>query len=279
MTLDVASHVFVEKFGAAFFSSFTAFGKALNQYMKNGYVVFVRSFSIRCTNAVLRYEWPSGEFENSATLKTGTPEHAIQKVSRNAEWLVREFEMHTSYHCGRREILEGDGRFLDVVCQMTTYAWSVVLRRFGPRPPKLHYGSGGKNKSCLYSGCNLMIMSDSMIIHKLGINIIIIIATRSAKKAFYDADLDRSTDVSDQMNNPHEGVHALSGRKYVLIKTTDTTQLFMSSILDLFLGRDGRVCFLPKVAPEQKPERTNRRIVQTILWTHRGQQNTLSNFR
>ncbi|GAA53929.1 hypothetical protein CLF_111643 [Clonorchis sinensis] len=68
-----------------------------------------------------------------------TREHATQKVSRHAEWLMREFNMHTSYHCDQRQILEGDNYVLNVVCRMTRYAYSLVLRHLGPRPPRLHY--------------------------------------------------------------------------------------------------------------------------------------------
>ncbi|GAA54741.1 hypothetical protein CLF_105272 [Clonorchis sinensis] len=50
-----------------------------------------------------------------------TLELAIQKVSRHAERLMREFYMHTSYHCDRRLFLEGDGYVLNVVCRMTTW--------------------------------------------------------------------------------------------------------------------------------------------------------------
>ncbi|GAA51446.1 hypothetical protein CLF_106150 [Clonorchis sinensis] len=75
-----------------------------------------------------------------------TLQHAIQKVSRQAEWLMREFEMHTSYHCARRQIHEGDGYVLNVVCRMTTYACSLVLRHSRPRPPSLPYDSVGINK-------------------------------------------------------------------------------------------------------------------------------------
>ncbi|GAA51633.1 pol-related protein [Clonorchis sinensis] len=57
MASDVAARAFSEKFGAVSFSPFTEFGNALNQYMKENYVVFVRSSSNRSTNAVLRYEW------------------------------------------------------------------------------------------------------------------------------------------------------------------------------------------------------------------------------
>ncbi|KAG5441873.1 hypothetical protein CSKR_106319 [Clonorchis sinensis] len=37
-----------------------------------------------------------------------------------AKWLMREFEMHTPYHSDGRQILEGDGYVLNVVCQITT---------------------------------------------------------------------------------------------------------------------------------------------------------------
>ncbi|GAA48614.1 hypothetical protein CLF_101822 [Clonorchis sinensis] len=43
-----------------------------------------------------------------------TLEHAIRKVSRHAEWLMREFEVHTPHHCDRRQILESDGYVLNV---------------------------------------------------------------------------------------------------------------------------------------------------------------------
>ncbi|GAA48192.1 hypothetical protein CLF_101296 [Clonorchis sinensis] len=75
-----------------------------------------------------------------------TLEHAIKKMSRHAEWLMREFEMHTSYHCDRRQILEGDGYVLNVVCRMTMYACCLVLRHLGPRPPRLPYDSVGTNE-------------------------------------------------------------------------------------------------------------------------------------
>ncbi|GAA55403.1 hypothetical protein CLF_107837 [Clonorchis sinensis] len=78
-----------------------------------------------------------------------TLEHAIQKVSRHAEWLVREIEMHTLYHCDRRQILEGEGYILNVVCRMTTYACSLVLRHLGPRPPRLPCDSVSTNKYML----------------------------------------------------------------------------------------------------------------------------------
>ncbi|GAA56447.1 hypothetical protein CLF_110911 [Clonorchis sinensis] len=76
-----------------------------------------------------------------------TLDHAIQKVSRHAEWLMREFETHTLYHCGRRKILEDYGYVLNVVCRMTTYARSLVLRQLGPRPPTLPHNSVGTNKA------------------------------------------------------------------------------------------------------------------------------------
>ncbi|GAA49175.1 hypothetical protein CLF_102626 [Clonorchis sinensis] len=57
MASETASDAFVENLGAVSFSSFKAFEKALNEYMKNNYVVFVRSSSNRSTNSVLRYEW------------------------------------------------------------------------------------------------------------------------------------------------------------------------------------------------------------------------------
>ncbi|GAA54049.1 hypothetical protein CLF_111999, partial [Clonorchis sinensis] len=46
----------------------------------------------------------------------------------------------------KRQIIEGDGYVLNVVCQMTTYACSLVLRHLGLRPPRLPYDSVGTNK-------------------------------------------------------------------------------------------------------------------------------------
>ncbi|GAA50703.1 hypothetical protein CLF_104928 [Clonorchis sinensis] len=57
MASEVAAMGFAEKFGAVSFSSFTEVENALNQYMKENYVAFVRSPSSRSSNAVLRYEW------------------------------------------------------------------------------------------------------------------------------------------------------------------------------------------------------------------------------
>ncbi|GAA50670.1 hypothetical protein CLF_104887 [Clonorchis sinensis] len=75
-----------------------------------------------------------------------TLEHAIRKVSRHAEWLMLEFEMHTSYHCDRRQILVGDGYFLNVVCRMTRYGCFLFLKHLGPRSPRLPYDIVGTNK-------------------------------------------------------------------------------------------------------------------------------------
>ncbi|GAA57436.1 hypothetical protein CLF_112718 [Clonorchis sinensis] len=42
-------------------------------------------------------------------------EHAIQKVPQHSEWLMREYEMHITYYCDRREIYEGGSYVLRVV--------------------------------------------------------------------------------------------------------------------------------------------------------------------
>ncbi|GAA54916.1 hypothetical protein CLF_106122 [Clonorchis sinensis] len=42
------------------------------------------------------------------------------KVSLCAKWLTQEYEIRASYHCDRREILEGDGYVLNVVCRIIT---------------------------------------------------------------------------------------------------------------------------------------------------------------
>ncbi|GAA52446.1 PRELI domain-containing protein 1 mitochondrial, partial [Clonorchis sinensis] len=53
----MASRIFVEKLGDVFFSSFAAFNKALKEYVKDSYVVFVLSSSNRSANTFLRYKW------------------------------------------------------------------------------------------------------------------------------------------------------------------------------------------------------------------------------
>ncbi|GAA54559.1 hypothetical protein CLF_103842 [Clonorchis sinensis] len=45
-----------------------------------------------------------------------------------------------------RQILESDGYVLNVACQMTTCACSLVLRHLGPRPPILPYDGVGTDK-------------------------------------------------------------------------------------------------------------------------------------
>ncbi|GAA51168.1 hypothetical protein CLF_105670 [Clonorchis sinensis] len=66
-------------------------------------------------------------------------EHAIQKVSQHSEWLMREYEMHTTYYCDRRKIRERDRYVLPVVSQMTTYAANQVLRHIGTCTSNLIY--------------------------------------------------------------------------------------------------------------------------------------------
>ncbi|GAA53580.1 hypothetical protein CLF_110557, partial [Clonorchis sinensis] len=66
-------------------------------------------------------------------------EHAIQKVFQHSEWLMREYEMHTTYYCDRREIREGDSYVLRVVSRMATYAANQVLRHIGTCTPNLIY--------------------------------------------------------------------------------------------------------------------------------------------
>ncbi|GAA56094.1 hypothetical protein CLF_109895, partial [Clonorchis sinensis] len=110
---------------------------------QSGMVHFVNVTNNRLENAEGRLK---DRVHHADTLK-----HAIQKVSRQAEWLMRQFELHTSYHCDRREILEGDSYVLNVVCRKTTYACSLVLRHLGPRPPSLPYDSVGTNKRSIGS--------------------------------------------------------------------------------------------------------------------------------
>ncbi|GAA49607.1 hypothetical protein CLF_103285 [Clonorchis sinensis] len=75
-----------------------------------------------------------------------TLERAIEKVARHAEWFMQGFELHTSYHCDGRQLLEGDGYVLNVFSRMTTYACPLVLRHFRPRLSRLPYDSVGTNK-------------------------------------------------------------------------------------------------------------------------------------
>ncbi|GAA49484.1 hypothetical protein CLF_103123 [Clonorchis sinensis] len=96
MASEVAAQASAEKFGAVSVSSFTAFEDALTQYMKENYVVFVRSSSNRSTNAVLRYEWvyykcsrrpprpaKSRGIRRSYTRSTGCPVRFCLRWQRN----------------------------------------------------------------------------------------------------------------------------------------------------------------------------------------------------
>ncbi|GAA47856.1 hypothetical protein CLF_100887 [Clonorchis sinensis] len=73
-----------------------------------------------------------------------TLERAIQKVSRHVEWLMREFELHTSYHCDGRQILVGDGYVLTVVCRMTIFFLSLL-----PNPATMAVGFQPTKKGIL----------------------------------------------------------------------------------------------------------------------------------
>ncbi|GAA57088.1 hypothetical protein CLF_112126, partial [Clonorchis sinensis] len=97
-----------------------------------------------------RLEKANGRF-NDRVHHADTLQHAVQKVSWHAEWLMREFEMHTSYLCDGQEILEGDGYILTGVCRMTAYACSLILRHLGPRSPMLPYDCWHKQDFCLAS--------------------------------------------------------------------------------------------------------------------------------
>ncbi|KER19358.1 hypothetical protein T265_11846 [Opisthorchis viverrini] len=93
-------------------------------YAQSGIIHFDNVTNNRLANA-------DGRLENRVH-HWDTLEHARQKLSSNAEWLAREYEMHMSYQCDRREILESDDYVLDVVCRLTTYACSLVLRHLRP---------------------------------------------------------------------------------------------------------------------------------------------------
>ncbi|GAA51277.1 hypothetical protein CLF_105819 [Clonorchis sinensis] len=92
---------------------------------------------------------PSGECQWSPE-KPGAPFlHTVAHHTEgalHAEWHTREVVMHTSYHCDRRVLLEGDGYLLNVVCRMATCACSLVLRHLLLRPPSLPYHTVGTNK-------------------------------------------------------------------------------------------------------------------------------------
>ncbi|GAA52069.1 hypothetical protein CLF_107288 [Clonorchis sinensis] len=109
-------------------------------HAQSGVVNFGSVISNRLGNANGRLK---GRVHHADTL-----EHVIQKMSRHAEWLMRKVEMHTSYHSDKRQILDGDGYVLNVVCQVTTYACSLVFRHLETRPLRLPYDSVGTNKNC-----------------------------------------------------------------------------------------------------------------------------------
>ncbi|GAA54286.1 hypothetical protein CLF_113563 [Clonorchis sinensis] len=164
-----------------------------------------------------------------------TLEHAIQKVSRHAEWLMREFEMHTSYHCDRRQIIEGDGYDLNVVCRMTTYACSLVLRYLGPRPPRMPYGSVGTNKLLpVTAGVQRIAyhITPTVMMVKLARCAVVlfrlvlqagpsekrkgVLATRSAKRASCDVDLDLSAESQHSVSRKSVCVRVFGSKEELL---------------------------------------------------------------
>ncbi|KAG5448017.1 hypothetical protein CSKR_106612 [Clonorchis sinensis] len=119
-------------------------------YITQKWAIHARSGMVHFGNVTNnRLENANGRLKDRVH-RADTLEHSIKKVSRNAEWLVREFEMHTPYHCERRQILADYGYVLNVVCRTTTYAYSLVLRHLGPQPPRLPYDSVGINKARLW---------------------------------------------------------------------------------------------------------------------------------
>ncbi|GAA57726.1 hypothetical protein CLF_113127 [Clonorchis sinensis] len=180
MASKVASRAFAEKFGAVSLSFFTAFEKAFTQCRKDSYVNLcvhpvAKAPALFCVTNVCnineagdlkeqRKVGDSGEAKNGLYTKSAMVhfgnvtnnrlenatgrlkdqahcshklEHAIQRVPRNAEWLMRESGMQTLYHRDLRHFLEA------------------------PRPSRKRKG---------------------------------LLAARSAKRASYDVDLDRSTE-------------------------------------------------------------------------------------
>ncbi|KER25729.1 hypothetical protein T265_06899 [Opisthorchis viverrini] len=74
----MASEVaFVEKFVGVSFSSFMAFEKTLNEYLKDNFVIFERSSSNRSTNIILRYEWVYYKCSRRPPRKTESHEQLV----------------------------------------------------------------------------------------------------------------------------------------------------------------------------------------------------------
>ncbi|GAA51363.1 hypothetical protein CLF_105992 [Clonorchis sinensis] len=173
-----------------------------------------------------RLENANGRFKDRVH-HADTLEHAIHKVSRHVEWLMQEFKMHTSYQCDRRQILEGDGDVLNVVCRMTTYACSLVLRHLGPRPPRLPYDSVGTNKLLPVTA------GVQRIAYHITPTVMMVKLARCAVMLFRLV----LKDVESPMSTAHQG-RTLSGRIYVLTKNTDKIEVFISYNLCLRLFPD-----------------------------------------
>lgn len=75
-------------------------------------------------------------------------QHAIQRVSNHSAALLREYELHATYHCDRREVLCGDFYVLRVVARLTTYAAAIVLRHLGRRTPDLPVTLTAEHEVC-----------------------------------------------------------------------------------------------------------------------------------
>lgn len=77
--------------------------------------------------------------------------HAIQKVSRHCEWLIREYEMQATYRCDRKEMIAGECFVKAILVRMTTYAAHLVMRHVGETLPSFPFMLVGNAKvRCFY---------------------------------------------------------------------------------------------------------------------------------
>jgi hypothetical protein len=65
--------------------------------------------------------------------------HAVHKVWNFSEQLLKEWEMHASFQCDRRELFNVDAYVQDVLHRMTTYASRLVMNHLKGHTVSLSY--------------------------------------------------------------------------------------------------------------------------------------------
>lgn len=84
---------------------------------------------------------------------------AIDKIWNHSEWLMREFEMQSTYGCDRHQIVTTDVYVKDVISRMTTFAGHLVLQHLNKQIPRLSSVLIAESK---VSGLNVTLLVSSM---------------------------------------------------------------------------------------------------------------------